>query len=57
MSDGTTQYQSNINAMGRIANKTTAFTFNIEASTYYMVEAWTYNSNANKLVPTTVKYT
>ena len=55
MSDGTTQYQSALLA-GIPVNKTTAFTFNIEASTYYMVEAWTYNSNANKLVPTTVKY-
>ena len=47
MSDGTTQYQSNI-SLGRPANKTTAFTFNIEA--------WYYNSNASKLVPTAVKY-
>ena len=54
MSDGSTQYQSNINAMGKIGNKTTAFTFNITASEHYMIEAWICNSN--KLVPTAVKY-
>ena len=56
MSDGTTQYQSNINALGILSNKTTAFTFNIEASANYMIEAWTYNSSANKLIPTAVKF-
>ena len=55
MSDGTTQYQSNINAMGKIVNKTTAFTFNITASEHYMIEAWIYNSGTQKLVPTAVK--
>ena len=56
MSDGSVQYQSSINAMGKIVNKKTAFTFNIEASAHYMIEAWTYNSSANKLIPTAVKY-
>lgn len=56
MSDGSTQYQSNINAMGKIANKQTAFTFNIETAAHYMIEAWSYNSSNNKLVPTAVKY-
>lgn len=56
MSDGTTQYKSNINAMGKIANKQTAFTFNIETAAHYMIEAWSYNSSNNKLVPTAVKY-
>ena len=55
MSDGSTQYQSNI-AFGTISNKTTAFTFNIEASANYMIEAWIYNSSANKLIPTAVKF-
>ena len=55
MSDGTTQYQSNINAMGKIVNKTTAFTFNITASEHYMIEAWIYSSGTQKLVPTAVK--
>ena len=55
MSDGNTQYQSNI-SLGRPTNKTTAFAFSIEASATYMVEAWTYNSSANKLIPTAVKY-
>lgn len=55
MSDGTTQYQSYINAMGKIANKQTAFTFNIETAAHYMIEAWSYSNN--KLVPAAVKYT
>ncbi len=53
MSDGTTQYQSNI-TFGTPSNKTTAFTFNIIASENYMIEAWIYNSG--KLIPTAVKY-
>ena len=56
MSDGTTQYQSNINALGILSNKTTAFTFNIEALANYMIEAWYYNSSVEKLIPTAVKY-
>ena len=56
MSDGSTQYQSSINALGILINKTTAFTFNIEASAHYMIEAWIYNSSANKLIPAAVKY-
>ena len=56
MSDGTTQYQSNINALGILSNKTTAFTFNIEALANYMIEAWYYNSSIEKLIPTAVKY-
>lgn len=53
MSDGTTQYQSNI-TLGNLGNKTTAFTFNIETLANYMIEAWIYNSG--KLIPTAVKY-
>ena len=56
MSDGSTQYQSSINALGTLINKTTAFTFNIEASAHYMIEAWIYNSTNKKLIPTAVKY-
>ncbi|WP_288621547.1 hypothetical protein [uncultured Treponema sp.] len=55
MSDGTTQYQSNI-TFGTPSNKTTAFTFNIIASENYMIEAWIYNSGTQKLVPAVVKY-
>ncbi|WP_318664372.1 hypothetical protein [Treponema sp.] len=54
MSDGTTQYKSSVNAVGRIFNTTTAFTFNIETAAHYMIEAWSYSNN--KLVPATVKY-
>lgn len=56
MSDGSTQYQSNVNPLGDLGNKKTAFTFNIEVSAKYMVEAWSCNSNSSKLVPTAVKY-
>ena len=56
MSDGSVQYQSSINALGILINKTTAFTFNIEASAHYMIEAWYYNSSTAKLVPTVVKF-
>ncbi len=56
MSDGSTQYQSNINALGDLTNQTTAFTFTIEALANYMVEAWIYNDSTKKLVPTAVKY-
>lgn len=56
MSDGSTQYQSSSFAAGRPSNKTTAFTFNIEASAHYMIEAWHYNSSIAKLVPAVVKY-
>lgn len=55
MSDGSMQYKSNI-PLGKPTNKTTAFTFNIETSATYMVEAWTYNSGTQKLVPAVVKY-
>ena len=55
MSDGTTQYQSSI-SFGVLSNTTTAFTFNIEASANYMIEAWYYNSNTKKLIPAAVKY-
>lgn len=55
MSDGTTQYQSSI-LFNIPSNKKTAFTFNITASANYMIEAWTYNSVTNKLIPTAVKY-
>lgn len=56
MSDGSTQYQSNIN-LGNLGNKTTAFTFNIETLANYMIEAWIYNISVKKLIPTAVKYT
>ena len=56
MSDGTTQYQSSSFVVGRPSNQKTAFTFPIIISEYYMIEAWTYNSSANKLIPTAVKY-
>ncbi len=56
MSDGTTQYKSNINAMGKIINTTAAFIFTVGASEHYMVEAWIYNSDTKKLVPAVVKY-
>ncbi|MBB5217658.1 hypothetical protein DYE49_09100 [Treponema rectale] len=56
MSDGTTQYQSSSFAAGRPSNQKTAFVFNIETSAHYMIEAWTYNSSANKLIPTAVKF-
>ena len=55
MSDGSVQYKSNIFG-GRPVNKTTAFTFNISTSEYYMVEAWHYDGTTNKLIPTAVKY-
>lgn len=55
MSDGTTQYQSYI-SFGVPSNKTTAFTFPIIISEYYMIEAWIYNGSTGKLVPTAVKY-
>ena len=55
MSDGTTQYQSSI-SLGTPSNETTAFTFKIEASANYMIEAWYYNSSTQKLIPTAVKY-
>ena len=55
MSDGTTQYQSNI-SLGFLTNKKTTFTFNIETLANYMVEAWYYNSVTNKLISTAVKY-
>lgn len=55
MSDGSTQYQSNI-TLGNLGNKTTAFTFNIEASANYMIEAWSYNNSSKDLVPAAVKY-
>lgn len=55
ISDGTTQYQSNVR-LDRPVNQKTAFTFNIETSAYYMIEAWIYNSSNNKLIPTAVKY-
>lgn len=55
MSDGTTQYQSSI-SFGVLSNTTTAFTFNIEASANYMIEAWSYNNSSKKLVPAAVKY-
>ena len=56
MSDGSTQYQSNVNPLGDLGNKKNAFTFNIEVSANYMVEAWFYNSGTNKLIPTAVKF-
>ena len=56
MSDGSTQYQSSVNAVGNLMNKKIAFTFDIEASVNYMIEAWTYSTSTKKLIPTAVKY-
>lgn len=47
MSDGTTQYQSSI-SLGTPSNETTAFTFKIETSAHYMIEAWTYSTSTKK---------
>lgn len=56
MSDGSTQYQSSSFAAGRPSNQKTAFTFNITLSENYMIEAWSYNSSTQKLIPAAVKY-
>ncbi|MEE3440587.1 hypothetical protein [Ruminococcus sp.] len=56
MSDGSVQYQSSSVVFGSLSNQKTAFTFNIEASANYMIEAWTYNSGTQKLVPAAVKF-
>lgn len=56
MSDGSVQYKSNVSALGDLLNQKTAFTFSIEASANYMIEAWYYNSSTQKLIPTAVKY-
>lgn len=56
MSNGSVQYKSNINAVGKIVNKQTAFKFDITESAHYMIEAWSYNSSTKKLVPTAVKF-
>ena len=56
MSDGSVQYQSSINALGTLINNPTAFTFNIETSAHYMIEAWIYNSTNKKLISAAVKY-
>lgn len=55
MSDGSVQYQSNV-ALGTPSNQKIAFTFPIIISETYMVEAWSYNSSAKKLIPAAVKY-
>ena len=55
MSNGNVQYQSNLTS-GKLGNRKTAFTFNIETSANYMIEAWYYNTSTKKLVPTAVKY-
>ena len=55
MSNGNVQYQSNLTS-GKLGNRKTAFTFNIETSANYMIEAWHYDSSNKKLVPTVVKY-
>lgn len=56
MSDGSTQYQSSL-SMGIPVNTKNAFVFKIDASAHYMIEAWIYNNNTKKLVPTAVKNT
>ncbi len=56
MSDGSTQYQSNVSALGDLLNQKTAFKFDITESANYMIEAWHYNSSTKKLVPTAVNY-
>lgn len=54
MSDGSTQYKSNI-SFSTLTNKKTTFTFDITSSNY-MVEAWHYDETNDKLIPTTVRY-
>ncbi|MBQ9282725.1 MAG: hypothetical protein IJ207_11120 [Treponema sp.] len=56
MSDGSVQYQSSNFVASRPVNQKTAFTFNIETSAHYMIEAWIYNSDTEKLISTAVKY-
>lgn len=56
MSDGSVQYKSNLNALGDLSNQKTAFTFSIETSANYVIEAWHYNSSTAKLVPAAVKF-
>lgn len=56
MSDGSVQYKSSSFVAGRPSNQKTAFIFNISISDKYMIEAWIYNTDTNKLIPTAVKF-
>ena len=56
LSDGSIQYKKNF-LNNTPANKKTAFTFpSMPKSAKYMVEAWSYNSSTEKLIPTAVKF-
>ena len=56
LSDGSIQYKKNIFG-SEPKNMTTAFKFqSMPKSANYMVEAWSYNSDTKKLIPTAVKF-
>lgn len=56
LSDGSIQYKKNIFG-DEPKNMTTAFKFqSMPKSANYMVEAWYYNSDTKKLIPTAVKF-
>ena len=56
LSDGSIQCKNNI-FKGEPRNMTRAFTFqSMPKSANYMVEAWYYNSDTKKLIPTAVKF-
>ena len=56
LSDGSIQYKKNIFG-DKPRNMTRAFTFqSMPKSANYMVEAWSYNSDTKKLIPTAVKF-
>lgn len=52
---GSTQYQSSGIIAGKPVNQQDVFIFTITASSHYMIEAWHYNGNTGKLIPTVVK--
>ena len=56
LSDGSIQYKKN--TLGDVPkNMTTAFKFqSMPKSANYMIEAWYYNSDIKKLIPTAVKF-
>ena len=53
---GSTQYKNSGIIAGTPVNQQDVFVFTITASSHYMVEAWHYNNNTGKLIPTAVKY-
>ena len=56
LSDGSIQYRNNF-LNSTPMNKKTAFKFqSMPKSANYLVEAWYYNSDTKKLIPTAVKY-